>query len=72
MLAVGVAITVAPLAEFSVNVGDQVYVLAPLAVKVAEVPAHTVAETGTIDNAPLTVTEPVAELVHVPLEPTTV
>jgi hypothetical protein len=55
-----------------VDIGSQVYVVAPLAVSVAEFPAHTVAEIGTIDNAPLTATEPVAELVQVPFEPTTV
>ena len=38
---VGVATTVAPVAALSPVEGDQLYVLAPLAVSVAPVPLHT-------------------------------
>ena len=54
------------------DIGNQVYVVAPVAVNVAVPPEHMLVEFDVIDNAPLTVTEAVAVDVHVPFEPVTV
>ena len=68
VLVVGLTVTELPV----LNIGNQVYVVAPVAVRVAVPPEHMLVELDVIDNAPLTVTEAVAVDVHVPFEPVTV
>ena len=68
----GVAITDEPVVVFKVNAGDHVYEEAPLTDRDAEEPAHIVADVDVNDKFAPTVTELVAELEQVPLDPITV
>jgi hypothetical protein len=68
VLLVGLTVTELPL----LDIGNQVYVVAPDAVKVAVPPEQILVELEVIDNAPLTVTDAVAVDVHVPFDPVTV
>ena len=54
------------------DIGNQVYVVAPLAVNVAVAPEQILVELEVMDKAPLTVTDAVAVDVHVPFDPVTV
>ena len=69
VLAVRVAVTVAPVVVFNPVEGAQLYVLAPLAVSEAEPPLHMVADDGVIVNVGkgFTVTITVCVFTH-PLE----
>jgi hypothetical protein len=68
VLPVGVTVTELPF----VDIGNHVYVVAPAAVNVAVPPEQILAELDVMDNAPLTLTEPVAVLVQLPFDPVTV
>ena len=68
VLLVGFTVTELPF----VDIGNHVYVVAPAAVNVAVPPEQILAELDVMDNAPLTLTEPVAVLVQLPFDPVTV
>ena len=66
MVLVGLAVTELPVDELKLPVGDQAYVVAPLAVKLVELPLHILAapeETVTVGNV-FTVTATVFVFTH--------
>jgi hypothetical protein len=66
---VGLAITFDPVEELNVATGDHVYVVAPVAVSVAEFPAQTVAVFTDKDGTELTVTVVVTTVEQLPTVP---
>lgn len=68
----GEAVTEAPVVPLSPVAGDQVYVLAPDAFRVAEPPLQMVGELAVIVGLGVTVTVAVVALVQVPFAPVTV
>lgn len=74
VVVVGEAVTVAPVVPLNPVAGDQLYVLAPLAVKVALLPAHMVTLAGVTETVGtvFTVTTTVVDPEHPPVVPVTV
>ena len=68
VLLVGFTVTELPF----VDIGNHVYVVAPAVVNVAVPPEQILVELEVIDNAPLTVTDPVDVDAQVPFDPVTV
>ena len=73
MVVVGLADTLAPVVALRFVLGDQAYVVAPLAVSVVELPEHIVGGADKVTvGVVLTVTTMVAvELIHPPVVPVT-